>query len=289
MKSLSKRAQSYAKAIASAVLATKTAGRELTVFPDDLFIVSYLRSGSTWARFLFGNLIQDEPITFANVNRLVPMIYDYPDRVLRRLPRILKSHESFDPRYPQVIHIVRDPRDVAVSFYYYNIKTLHIPDDYPMESFVRRFVAGDTVNYANRLGNWEDHTLSWLRMRQDRPTYRLVRYEDLLSQPEDELAKLTALLPIPLRGERIARAVELSSAENMRSLEKKQGRQWHTTRDTRQDIAFVREAKSGGWRERLSPECVQLIEQVWGGTMRELGYKLVSEPQTASAYQSNTV
>lgn len=32
-------------------------GRNLTVFPDNVFITSFPRSGSTWTRFLIGNLI----------------------------------------------------------------------------------------------------------------------------------------------------------------------------------------------------------------------------------------
>lgn len=80
------------------------AGRGLTVFPNDIFLVSYFRSGSTWSRFLFGNLIHKQAVTFTNMKRLVPIIYELPDRKLRGLPRILKSHECFDPRYPRVIH-----------------------------------------------------------------------------------------------------------------------------------------------------------------------------------------
>ena len=88
-------------------------------------------------------------ITFANVERLVPLIYVFPDRVLRRLPRLLKSHECFDLRYPRVVYIVRDPRDVAVSFYYYNLKVRVIPEGYSMDRFVDRFVAANIVGYAD--------------------------------------------------------------------------------------------------------------------------------------------
>jgi len=63
------------------------AGRGVTVYPDDVFLVSYPRSGNTWARFLLGSLIGgSEPVTFSNIESRIPEIYFNRDRVLRQLP-----------------------------------------------------------------------------------------------------------------------------------------------------------------------------------------------------------
>jgi hypothetical protein len=70
------------------VTGKQVAGRGLTVFSDDVFLVSYPRSGNTWTRFLLGNLIyQDEPVTFANIESRIPEIYFNPDHKMRKLPR----------------------------------------------------------------------------------------------------------------------------------------------------------------------------------------------------------
>ncbi len=145
-----------------------------------------------------------------------------------------------------------------------------------MDQFVDRFIAAKTVDYADRLGSWEDHVLSWIRLRQGKSSFRLVRYEDLLSDPAREVSRIAPLLGVEATPERIERAVALSSADNMRHLEQKESGEWVTTKDTRQDIPFVRDATSGGWRKYLSENAVRKIEQAWGETMKELGYELAS-------------
>ena len=274
------------------------AGRGVTVYPDDVFLVSYPRSGNTWTRFLVGNLIhQDAPVTFSNIESRIPEIYFNPDRSIRALPRprMLKSHECFQPQYPHVIYIVRDPRDVAISFYHHNVKARNIPDDYPMASFVPRFIAGE---FDRKFGSWRDNVLSWISVRGDSPDFMMLRYEDMKRDTEGALLKVLDFLQrcsfrkLDSSPEALHRAIELSSPERMRELEKKEAANWVLTKSTRGDKPFVRTAKSGGWKSQLAKESVEAIESAWGKLMHRLGYELSSAqkevPLSATSHQGTT-
>jgi hypothetical protein len=259
------------------------AGRNLTVFPDDVFLVSYPRSGNTWTRFLIGNLIhQTEPVSFSNIESCIPEIYFNPDHHMRRLsrPRILKSHECFQPHYRRIIYIARDPRDVAVSFYHHNVKAGNIPDSYAMEDYIPRFI---NAEFDTKWGTWADHVLSWVLLRESHPQFLLLRYEDMKNDTVGELDRIAQFLhgcsfrSIDTAPEKLQRAIDLSSPERMRALEREQSADWILTRKTRLDKPFVRTAKAGGWKSVLSPASVSSIEAAWGGVMTRLGYKLATE------------
>jgi len=249
-------------------------GRNLRIFPDDVFLVSYPKSGNTWTRFLIANLVYPEKHPdFANINELIPDSEGISKRHLEQLPRprYLKSHQYFDPRYPKIIHIVRDPRDVVLSEYYFDIKRRAIPDDFPLDKFVSRFVSGE-LNHP--YGTWAENTATWFYTRGQSPRLLLVTYEALQSEGARQMAKIAEFIGVPADPARIAFALEQSSADRMRELEKKQGHLWSSTKQTRQDKPFVRSAKAGGWKNELSESSVAEIESAWGRLMREIGYEL---------------
>jgi hypothetical protein len=258
---------------ARVLLGRERAGPGVTVWPDDVFLVSYPKSGNTWLRFLVSNLANpQEPTTFSNIEEKVPSIYVNHDRQLRRLsrPRILKSHESFVSRYQKVIYIVRDPRDVCVSYYHYLVKYRVLPQGYPLGQFVPRFIADEFEHY----GAWGDHVLSWLAMRGRQSNFLLLRYEDLLDDPEFQLARVAHFLKIHATYGNLVRAVYLSSADRMRYLEKWQSRKWISTKRSRQDMPFVRSATAGEWKSALNEASALQIEKAWGPVMHALGYKV---------------
>jgi Sulfotransferase domain len=256
--------------------------RNLVIWPDDAFLVSFPKSGNTWTRFLIANLVHpEEKVGFENIHRLVPDPFATAKRVFDGMsrPRIIKSHECFDPRYPRVMYIVRDPRDVVISQYHYHRKCNKIEDGYPMEKFVERFVAGDTCPH----GSWGENVGTWVMARNNHPRFLLLKYEDMMADPHREMARVASFMEIKADAKRIAEAVERSSAEQMRKLEKAQADQCGLTKETRKDMAFVRAAKSGGWQNDLPEHLVAKIEDAWPNLMTFLGYKLVTREAPAPA------
>jgi hypothetical protein len=265
------------KFVASYLLGIDIAGRDVAVFPDDAFIVSFPRSGNTWTRFLIANLINtEEPVTFSNIERVIPDTSSLSSRTLKRIPRprILKSHEYFDPRYQKVVYLVRDPRDVLISLYHFRRKCRMIDDNYPIEKYVMRFLEGDMDV------SWGEHVGSWLGARGKHDGLLLVRYEDLLEDPSRQLRRIAAFLGVDASPERAALAIERSAADRLRKLEKVESEKWVTTKGRRRDVPFVGAAKSGGWRSYLPRISAELIESAWGDLMKTLGYEPGEKPAT---------
>jgi hypothetical protein len=293
------------------VLGRNVAGKLAEVLPDAVFLVSFPKSGNTWTRFLIGNLTHpEEPVTFANVDRIVPDIYGTMRKDIREIPspQVFKSHESFDPRYRRVIYIIRDPRDVAVSSYHFARKGRQIEDSLSLETYVStKFLKrGHTYgNWGEHAGSWLVNSLNmlqmvhpqkfsrralgatdedrrhWLGARGHGREFLLLRYEDLLENTEHELSKVAEFVGANASPGGIARAVELSAADKMRKLEQKQSDQWGTTKEGRKDINFVREAKSRQWEKSLPASAVAEIESAWGPLMKTLGYELTRRSSPA--------
>ena len=271
------------------LLGRDIAGGVLAVRPDDTFIVSYPRSGNTWTRFLVANLLHpEEPASLANIEQLVPDAEAQSSRYMLRIPspRCIKTHSYFDPRYPRVIYIVRDPRDVVRSYYDFSRKYRQIDDDYPFARYVSDCINGRLISAG--WGTWAENVASWVYARGARPGFLLLRYEDMKARRDEELQRLAFFLGIKLTPERSAEVIALSSAKRLRELEKTQGKDWVSTKDKRSDIPFVRTATAGGWRTKLAPEAVAEIEAAWGNIMAQLGYELVTRKAEAEPVFATT-
>lgn len=222
--------------------------------PDDCMLVSYPRSGSTWLRFLvsnvrFGNVC---PTTFENLNDRIPYALRPTASVMNRLPRprILKSHSAYDCRFRKVVLLVRDPRDVAISYYHYHIRRKKIAADCAIASYVPRYVLGDMDSY----GTWGENVGSWLGARQGTDDFLFVRYEDMKADTAAVLREITDFIGLSASDDTIRRAVDWSSPEVMNP----------------------RKATPGEWRDVLGESSIQMIESSWRRVMVQCDYEPTS-------------
>ncbi len=252
-------------------------GRQATVFDDDVFIVSYPKSGNTFLRFLVGRLINPHVrITFSNIGYYIPDIHYFPDiykyaskqNINLNRGRILKSHECFDPRYKNLIYLIRDPRDVAVSYWYHYLNVKLIDESYSKDIFYKKYIEGGLDMY----GSWMENVGSWLGAREDTSGFLLIRYEDLLADPTAEAIKICNHLQIQSSTSLIENAVKNSSFEEMQNLERTASITWKPLKRTRKDIPFVRKGRSGQWKNELPSTISNEIEQKWYRLLKKLNY-----------------
>ncbi len=258
------------------------AGRDFAIYSDDTFIVSYPRSGNTWTRFLVANLLNpQQEVTFASIENQVPDSEAQSRHHLKLVPRprFIKSHEYFHPRYRKVVYVVRDPRDVALSYHNFQRKYRQIDDAYPLSSFVADFVGGRMISAD--WGTWRENVASWIYARYGNPGFLLLRYEDLISDALNQMARLAGFLGLEPSAPLLEQAIARSTAEHLRKLEETQGHRWVSTKGKRTDIPFVGSAISGTWKAKLPENSVAEIEAAWGPLMSALGYEVTCPEQVS--------
>ena len=141
-----------------------------------------------------------------------------------------------------VIHLVRDPRDVVAS-------SLHLP--------------GATNNVLGGAYLWLHCNLE-ARKAHDRPQYLLIRYEELVKQPEQELRRICAVL-----------GVEYSPVMLLPNCDPASVLPWY-----RRAEEPVTTDRLGKWRDELTPDHVALVEWIVGPHMPSFGYEVVGRAPT---------
>jgi hypothetical protein len=236
---------------------------------QDVLLASYPRSGNTWLRFLLYECVTGQTADFVTINDPYSPIADFPH--FQKAPvmtavqgRIIKTHESFRHEYGRAIHLLRDPRAVAVSEYHY----LRGYDFYrgTLAAFVEDFVKGKVNGY----GAWHWHTASWLQATG--ADVVMVRYEDLKHDSWAVLAHIADFLGLDIGKEQLQQVVAHNSVQAM---------QWAEERTAVLQFAddkarFVRQGQAHIWRSELDDAQISLIEREMGDVMVQLGYELVT-------------
>ncbi|WP_368901576.1 sulfotransferase domain-containing protein [Oceanobacillus oncorhynchi] len=234
---------------------------------DDICLVAYPKSGNNFLLFLVATLLYRKKMDWATKGEMIQNVASEPIENLPS-PHLVWSHDSYDPSYPQVIYLVRDPRDVVIS-YYHHFQKYH-GESRDFDAFFAAFMKGDIVP-----GMWDTQIESWLDNQEKvKKGFLLVKYENLLADAAKEAKRIINFLHLDRTEQEINEAVHWASFDNMKALEEKQKEHINgSSQFTNPTLPFVREGKANKWKSVLSQEQQQQINKAFYKTLSRLGYK----------------
>ena len=226
---------------------------------DDVFLCSYPRSGNTWINYLLAFYrFPLNDIDVIKINHYIPDIYWGMSKGFLELPspRVLKSHELFDARYPRVIYLIRDGRDAYFSYYHFRCACAGYKGSF--EEFIRQVTTGEIWP-----SSWHEHVESWL-VREHTTPITVIRYEDLLLRTLDVLRQIVLFIGWEWSESAGQRAIDLASLDRIWRDHKKHG--WPG------GVAGT----AGAWRRNYSPEMLCRLYEASGvvDVLRHFGYEL---------------
>ncbi len=242
-----------------------TSGLQYRATPEDTFIVTYPKCGTTWTQYIIWLLLRDGKPMDGNqtLNQDIPHLEEVGKDIVSALspPRFIKTHLPYHltPHHPQAkyIYVARNPFDCVVSFYHHTRGFVQHYDfaEGSFSDFFDCFLAGE-VDF----GDYFDHLLSWYEHYHDSNLLWLT-YEELKANPEDIIKRIASFIGDNYRKklenpEILKKIVENSSFKQM----SQQQQRWCSRRPENMP-SFIRKGEVGDWRNYLSNQQLTLLKQ----------------------------
>src|SRR3954454_16455656 len=137
--------------------------RHRGVRPSDVLVAAFPKSGSTWLRFALAGALTGREMDFDLVHDVSPPLGEHRGgpAIAPGGGRLVKSHEL--PRFvgsrrnrPKVVLLVRDGRDVGISYFHHLRRRGAVGEDFA--AYWAHYVSGK----AGVFGSWQAHARSWL-------------------------------------------------------------------------------------------------------------------------------
>lgn len=228
-------------------------------------LVEYPKSGGTW----LCRMLADSMRTPFVQHSLLPVA----------MPSVVHGHWRYHPKLQNTIYLLRDGRDVVVSFYFHSIRPSANPNTanpYRSIERMKNLLGADAdlndirthLNtyieflFANPQGcgqNWTQHTEEWF----ERPGVQYIRYEDLRSDCVGAMTRLLQGLGREIEPERVERAVDNYSMERMTG--RRPGQE--------DSSSFIRKGVVGDWKNHFTREAAETFDRLAGDMLIRLGYE----------------
>lgn len=230
--------------------------------PDDIYLVSYPRSGTTWLQMILYQLTSDGGMGLAHISEVIPF-FEHSIDIARNLnnlpsPRIFKTHcryrqlRKFPGRY---IYIVRNGRDVLLSYFHFH--NTHFGFRSTFDDFFQAFVQGKVA-----YGSWFQHVAEW-HAHSVEPNVLLLRYEDLIENLAKWLLIIAEFCHVQIPPENYPRIMERCTFSFMKEHESKFDHinelLWERGFITGN---FIRQGRVGAWAEYFTNEQDEAFERL---------------------------
>ena len=235
--------------------------------PNDVFIVGYPKSGNVWMQYMMMSIIfglNPESVSDTLVQDLVPCVHVRSWYRRYGSSVYFRSHSLPDPRYKTVIYLVRDGRDVMVS-YLHHLQALERREI----DFLKLAQTGEGLFLAK----WHEHVESWLANPYQSKII-LVKYEVLKSDTVCELKRICDFTGLKPSDETLDRVAVQASFEALRRREAQFG--WDNSQWPK-DKPFVRRGAVGSYQDEMPPDVLAAFLTEANETLEKLGY-LTPEP-----------
>ncbi|XP_052819659.1 sulfotransferase 1B1-like [Mya arenaria] len=187
---------------------------------DDVFILAPMKSGTHWVWEIASMLLQGKAETIPK-RKSKNMLENVPQNELNDIPspRILNSHLDFKflpeqlfEKKCKIIHILRNPKDMAVSFYNHVKGITCYAYDGEWQHYLKLFLE-EKLEY----GSWFGNVLSWETFVKANPSYpvHVIYYEELQKNNVSEIERLAKFLGVDFNDQLVNMVSEKCQFSNM--------------------------------------------------------------------------
>ncbi|KAA8533909.1 hypothetical protein F0562_031426 [Nyssa sinensis] len=250
---------------------------------DDIILASTIKTGTTWLKALCLCILQcqnggadkeeEDILVKYNPHTCVPTLdaltytmNSNPDFSGMPSPRLFHTHmqynvlpDSIKNSKCKIIYITRNPKDTLVSiWHFYNTMFRPNEEPFPLEKAFECFYNG-----VAPYGSFFDHVLQYWSQSLKMPHKILfLKYEELKKDPKAQVKRLASFLGRPFGNEEeVDKVLWRCSLERLKNLEvNKNGLSpWTTVPNS----IFFRVGVVGGWKNHLTPEMEERLDQIF--------------------------
>jgi Sulfotransferase domain len=196
---------------------------------DDTFIVTTPKAGSTWVQQICHQLRTGGDMEFEEISQVVPWIelaHDQgQDLEAEQVapPRCFKTHCWYDhcPKGAKYIVVVRNPNDVALSFFKFFEGWFFQPGDVSLDAFVEEFwLARGKPESPMQNASYFHHFLSWWEHRSDQNVLWLF-FEELKESLSECVKRIADFMDLHCSQQLLEKVTEMSTFEYMKQYDDK--------------------------------------------------------------------